>query len=143
MSDLDELFDRADELLAAIRRGRVPMQHRAGLALLVQNGRSSRAALAGANAERRARVHAGIHRAADRFLPAHIARGTPARFWAGLLRGCLERRHEAFGLERWPCMRVVRAALKHWTPPSGGALESRYAAREITEASHGSERAQR
>jgi hypothetical protein len=82
-------------------------------------------ALARANAQRQAQVHTGIHRAADRFLPPLIMRGELRGGLTGALRKYLQRRYALFGLERWPCRRVVHEALKKWTPPSGGARDAR------------------
>lgn len=84
------------------------------------------AALAKANEERRELVHAGVHLAADRFLPALIARGALRRSWTGALREYLERRYALVGLERWPCRRAVHEALKKWTPPNGDARKAAY-----------------
>jgi hypothetical protein len=120
------LVDRQGEIVAAIEGGRVPAWAKAVVRELIERECRSIAVLDEANAERSAEVHAGIHRAADRFLPALITRGAQPRSWAGALWSYLERRYALFGLERRPCRRVVGEAIKKWAPPSGGTCESGY-----------------
>lgn len=130
-------LERREELLAEIQRGRLPAWARDAVHELVAGEYRSIAALAGANSERQAQVRAGIHRAADRHLTEPMRRITRPRSWTGALWLYLERRYADFGLERRPCKRVVREALKEWTPPIGGARLTGYPACNFTEEAHG------
>jgi hypothetical protein len=68
------------------------------------------------NAEHPAAIHAGIHRAADKFLTEPFRSVTDEHRWAGSLWQHLGRRYADYGLERRPCRRVVKEALDAWEP---------------------------
>ncbi len=111
------LLDRRDEALAAIEC--VPKWLRAEVRDLIEREHRAADTLARANAELRERIRSAIHRAADSYLTAPFRAVTDRTRWAGALWQYLERRYESFGLERRPCERVIRAALRKWTPPNG------------------------
>lgn len=71
------------------------------------------------NDERHAQIEDAIHRAADLALSERVRQFAPPRAWTGMMWQWLGHRYDAFGLESVPCKRVIRAALKEWTPPTG------------------------
>lgn len=80
--------------------------------------------LQAANSERSEPVRRAVHRAADRLLTEPRRRVTARRQWTGMLWQWLwlPERYKELGFERRPCKRVIRAALKDWTPPNGDVL---------------------
>jgi hypothetical protein len=46
------------------------------------------------------------------------------RTWARMVRHRMLMTPGTFGMERGPCLRVVRKALASWEPPNGGSIDS-------------------
>lgn len=84
-------------------------------------------ALADANAERSKAVRAAIRKAADKLLQEPVRRTQPRRMQSGMLWQWLgvSQRYLLYGLDGRPCRRVVREALKEWTPPNGDSVPTR------------------
>jgi hypothetical protein len=94
---------------------------------LVDNGLARTTALQEASERRHRDITERIHRAADEILSEPIRTIYPSKKWTSLLHRALHRKYEAFGLHRVPCKRVIRRALREWTPSHESALKKFYA----------------
>jgi hypothetical protein len=122
------LIKRQGEVLRAIRSCRMAPELRGPLLAWVPASLSAEsrgtANLRAAALERSMRVRDGIHRAADAVLTERMRSMVPRRSWARIVRHRARMTPGTFGLERCPCLRVVRKALNSWEPTGVSDVDS-------------------